>query len=167
VLIVNYTFGTGTKKKKVRIVTSIITIQEVSVSTFQRGKPVKDNHAVVGKLARILSIDKETALTAAKYEAHALDDFKGNDAQKAADNKRRKMDCFHIACAVVNESGTLYSLDSGMLNRQQQFRLPGIAFLRPEPSEAMLDLQEALKLSPIPIVATDVKVPIPSDCPAQ
>jgi predicted nucleic acid-binding protein len=129
-------------KKKLRIVTSIITVQEVSVRVYQMGQPARDNYSRVSKLARILSVDKDTALTAAKYEAHALDTFKsGNEQEKAAENKRRKFDCFHMACAVLNGCGTLYSLDPGMLKRRDQFRLPGIAFLKPEPTELTLDLQ--------------------------
>ncbi len=130
------------KRRKVRIITSIITVQEVSVSTFRRGVPALDNYAVINKMARILSIDKDIALTAAKYEAHALDSFpSSNAADKAQENKRRKIDCFHIACAVVNEASTVYSLDKGMIKKGQGFRLPGIAFLEPEPTEPMLDLR--------------------------
>jgi hypothetical protein len=40
-------------------------------------------------LARIVSIDKEMALTAAKYEAHRLDEFKGSTEQEIQrENKR-------------------------------------------------------------------------------
>ena len=72
------------KKKKSRIVTSIVTVQEVSVRVYQRGTIARDNHGMVSKLARILAIDKEIALTAAKYEAHLLDAFKPESEQEKA-----------------------------------------------------------------------------------
>lgn len=135
------------KKEKIRIVTSIITIQEVSVSCYRRGKPAHDYHTVVGKIARIQSITKDMALTAAKYEATLLDKFSGTQADKEAENKRRKWDCFHMACAVILECETLYSNDPGMLKRKKQFGIPKIQFLEPKPKRPLLQLEAVPKFS--------------------
>jgi len=61
------------KRDKVRIYTSIITVQEVSVLSFRAGRPFDDNHAKVNKMARIQTITREIALTAAKLEAQMID----------------------------------------------------------------------------------------------
>ncbi len=61
------------KRDKVKIYTSIITIQEVSVLSFRAGQIYDDNHARVNKLARIQTITREIALTAAKLEANVID----------------------------------------------------------------------------------------------
>lgn len=41
------------RRDKVKIYTSVITIQEVSVLSFRKGVPADENHAKVSKLARI------------------------------------------------------------------------------------------------------------------
>src|SRR5438874_1765852 len=61
------------KGNKVRVYTSIITVQEVSVEPYRRGTVVEDRFEKVNKIARIEGISKEIALTAAKYEAHIKD----------------------------------------------------------------------------------------------
>ena len=133
------------KKGKVRIVTSIITIQEVAVSNFRHGTPTDDNHIKVNKLARVESITRDMALTAAKYEANLIEaqaktaPQKGDEA--ASDKKRRKWDCFHISCAVHLKCDTLYSMDAGMLKRKQQFNIPTMEFLKPIPIGGVLPFE--------------------------
>src|ERR1051326_3266993 len=60
------------KADKVRIYTSILTVQEVSVSAFTHGGVFTDNHTKLAKLARIKGVTKEIALTAAKFEADVI-----------------------------------------------------------------------------------------------
>src|SRR5688572_27747785 len=90
---------------KVRIYTSILTVQEVSVSSFFNGGVFSDFHTKMSRLARIKSVTKEIALTAAKYEAAIIDAAKKGkplpEQEKAIDNRRRKFDCFHLATAVA------------------------------------------------------------------
>ena len=64
------------KKDRVRILTSILTIQEVSVHGFKAGAEEQDQYTRVNKLARVESITKEIAVTAAQFEAHLLAQFK-------------------------------------------------------------------------------------------
>ncbi len=94
-------------------------------------------------MARIESIDRDIALTAAKYEAHIKDGLKlPSSSEAVADNKRRKWDCFHLATAVVRGCDALYSLDEAMLKRKNQFAIPNIAFLKPEPRGLLLPLMD-------------------------
>jgi predicted nucleic acid-binding protein len=125
------------KRDKVRIYTSIITVQEVSVLSFRAGQVYDDNHAKVNKLARIQTITREIALTAAKLEAKVLDLTPKRDQ---IDNRRRKWDCFHIATAMQLGCRQLYTVDEGMLARESHLSIQGIQFLPPLPRA--LDLFE-------------------------
>jgi predicted nucleic acid-binding protein len=116
------------KRDKIRIYTSIITIQEVSVQTFRKGFPAADNYAKVNKLSRIQQITKEIALTAAKLEAQIVDHTAPKDRE---DNKRRKWDCFHVATAMELGCRTLYTSDDKMLKRKIHFGLAGMDFSKP------------------------------------
>ena len=121
---------TDLQKAKARIYTSIVTVQEVSVNTYKKGTVTRDNHGAVKKLARIMGVTRDIALTAAKIEAHVLDSYKDANA-KSEDNKRRKWDCFHIATAQHLRCTCLYSFDAGMLARRGQLRITGMEFSEP------------------------------------
>jgi len=116
------------KRDKIRIYTSIITIQEVSVQTFRKGFLAADNYAKVNKLSRIQQITKEIALTAAKLEAQIVDQTAPKERE---DNKRRKWDCFHVATAMELGCRTLYTSDDKMLKRKGHFGLAGMDFSKP------------------------------------
>ncbi|MGA7411386.1 MAG: type II toxin-antitoxin system VapC family toxin [Bryobacteraceae bacterium] len=118
------------KHDKVRIYTSIITVQEVSVLSFRAGRPFDDNHAKVNKMARIQTITREIALTAAKLEAQILDLTPSRDQ---VENRRRKWDCFHVATAMALGCSVLYTTDKPMLAKQGRLKLSGISFLEPLP----------------------------------
>ena len=100
---------------KIRIYTSILTVQEVSVASFKHGTPFTDNHTKLSRLARISGVTKEVALTAAKFEAQVIAAAKKSapkdEKARVDDNRRRKMDCFHLATAVVLNCGVLYAFD--------------------------------------------------------
>ena len=66
---------------KVRVYTSIITVQELSVAVFQRGASARDTYGDISKMARIYTVTKEVALTAAKFEA-ALKDITKTELSK-------------------------------------------------------------------------------------
>ena len=129
------------KQEKVKLYTSIITVQEVSVLSFRAGRAYDDNHAKVNKLARIHTVTREIALTAAKIEAQVLDLSSERDA---AENRRRKWDCFHIATAMVLGCQELFTLDAGMLARHGQLQLKQIRFLEPTPRRPELGFEEPL-----------------------
>jgi len=120
------------QEEKIRIYTSIITVQEVSVDAFKDGTVAKDNHAQVKRLARIEGITRDVAITAAKLEAQIVDGYK-DPTEKKADNKRRKWDCFHIATAQCLECAWLYSFDVGMLNRESRLKIKKLRFSKPAP----------------------------------
>jgi predicted nucleic acid-binding protein len=113
------------KKDRVRIYTSIITVQEVSVLSFRRGSVFTDNHVKVAKLARIVGITKDIALTAAKYEAAVVEVVKksgGGDGE----NHRRKWDCFHMATGVAMGCRTIYTLDDQFAAKRRQLGLESV-----------------------------------------
>ena len=127
------------KKQKVRIITSIITVQEVSVASYRPAQIATDNHARVHKLAKIESVTRDVALTAAKIEACVIEKSKNKTSkEKQEDNKRRKWDCFHIATAQCQQCDTLYSLDKGMLTRQALLGITKMQFLEPKPTSLPL-----------------------------
>ena len=115
------------KAEKARIYTSIITIQEVSVLSYRRGKLARDDYGRVSEFARIVGISKDIALTAAKREAEIKDDGKSD----VEDNRRRKWDCFHIATAQQCNCSVLYTTDEKLLKRQKQLGLADIKFSVP------------------------------------
>ena len=121
------------KKQRVRISTSIITIQEVSVLSYRFGTIASDNYVRVNRLARIEGLSKDVALTVAKLEAQIVDRLKGlAKTDKEEDNKRRKWDCFHIATAMCLKCWVLYSLDKGMLARKEQLQIRDLDFSIPK-----------------------------------
>jgi predicted nucleic acid-binding protein len=124
------------KRDRIRIYTSIVTVQEVSVLSFRKGTLAVDYHTKVAKLARIYGITRTGALTAAKYEAHILDQAKADSDESRTSHK---IDCFHIATAVELRCRALYATDAKMLKRKDQFNITGIDFLRPEPKKPELN----------------------------
>jgi predicted nucleic acid-binding protein len=117
------------KAEKARIYTSVITIQEVSVLSYRRGKLARDDYGKVSAFARIVGIGKDIALTAAKREAEIKDDAKSD----VEDNRRRKWDCFHIATAQQHNCSTLYTTDNKLLKRQKQLGIVDVKFSLPVP----------------------------------
>lgn len=126
-------------RNSVKIYTSIVTVQEVSVDCYRDGKIATDNHGKVRKIARIEGITRDVALTAAKIEAKILSSYKG-PKQKTLDNKRRKWDCFHIATAQCLKCSHLYSADDGMLKRKKLLGINDMEFSLPKASSIALPL---------------------------
>lgn len=125
------------KGQKVRIYTSILTIQEASVLALRRGARPDDLHGQVNKLARIQSITREIAIGAALLEAQVIarmDKASLSAEERIGINRRRKWDCFHIATALNLGCRTLYALDDKMINKRLQLDIRGIDFLEPVPS---------------------------------
>src|SRR6185437_12591683 len=69
-------------EEKVRIYTSMITVQEMSVAVYRRGAVHKDTYGDIHALARIYTITKDVALTAAHREAE-LKDISERDRAKS------------------------------------------------------------------------------------
>lgn len=118
------------RRDKVRVYTSIITVQEVSVKGFRKGAAPTDNYSKVSKLARIEGITKDIALEAARLEAQIIDQTKVKDRE---DNKRRKWDCFHIATAIALGCRSFFALDEKLLRRGTQLNITSTAFGKPVP----------------------------------
>jgi len=122
------------KRDKVRIHTSIITVQEASVIAYKRGTIPKDYHGKVGRIADIHTIDKQIAVTAAKHEATLVDTLSAQDQNKP----RRKWDCFHIATAQSLGCNTFYAWDDKLLKRRDHLKIADITFSEPKPRSAEL-----------------------------
>lgn len=125
------------KEAKIRIYTSILSVQEVSVLTFRRGAPARDNFARIARIARIVNMNKEIALSAAKLEASIADDAKENEIQRVL-KQRRKWDCFHIATAQFYNCSDIYAADAGLLSRGPQLEIKNMDFSKPEPRKLSL-----------------------------
>jgi predicted nucleic acid-binding protein len=125
--------------ENVRVYTSILTVQEASVLGFRRGTVVKDNISRIGKIARIVGVNPDIALTAAKLEAHLSDS--GNESERdRTEKKRRKWDCFHIATAQAHNCAVLYAEDKPMQKRRQQLGITTLKILPPRPrTETLFD----------------------------
>ena len=131
------------KRKKVQVHTSIITIEEVSIDHFRKGRTATENYAKVHKRAKIEGITREIALTTAKLEANLLDSCKSlSDAEKATENKRRRWDLFHVATAMELGCEVVYCCDQGFTERQDRLGLSKMKFLAPTPDNFPLDLRD-------------------------
>jgi predicted nucleic acid-binding protein len=133
------------QKEKIRIYTSMVTVQEVAVATFRAGTVAKDPFGDINAIARVYGITKEVALTAAKYEAK-LKDLADEEARKRdpkkleteeqkleriCQNRRRKWDCFHIATAQQLDCQELYTTDGDMRKRPEQLGIRSFKALAP------------------------------------
>jgi predicted nucleic acid-binding protein len=133
------------KDNKIRIYTSIITVQEIAVLSFRHGSVADDPAGKLHKMARVVTLTKEMALTAAKLEAQLKDLAKAPKALDViAENRRRKWDCFHIAAAMCLKCATIYSSDDGFRKRKNQLGLT-IDILPPVPKAGILDLVAEVK----------------------
>jgi predicted nucleic acid-binding protein len=129
------------KRDKVKIYTSIITVQEVSVQAFRGGGGADALCAEISKLARIQTVTREISLTSARLEAQLLQKMRPADLteeERIGHNRRRKWDCFHIATALELNCRHLYSLDEKMLNRKNHLDLLFLEFFPPVPRSAEL-----------------------------
>jgi predicted nucleic acid-binding protein len=129
------------KAEKVRIYTSILAIQEVSVASFRHGNPYADHYVRVSRMARVKGVTKDIALTAAKFEAAVIDAAKKSkprkDQDRITENRRRKFDCFHIATAVVLNGSCLYAFDDDF---EKRCRLLDLHLTVKEPDPKILRL---------------------------
>jgi predicted nucleic acid-binding protein len=138
---------------RVRIYTSIITVQEMSVASYRKGGINKDTYGDIQSLARIYGVTKEVALTAAHREAELRDNA---DSQLAArdpkkpetederlericENRKRRWDCFHIATAQVIGCSVMYSTDTKLQRRFSQLNIRDLKIVAPKPTEPSIE----------------------------
>lgn len=133
---------------KARIYTSAITVQELSVASHRRGAVARDTVGDVRSIARVYTVTKEVAITAAKREAEIKDITESEERKRSThkpltreqeiervcENRRRKWDCFHIATAQVLGCTQMYSTDDKLQRRQKQLGLKNIEIIPPPPS---------------------------------
>lgn len=131
---------------KVRLYTSIITVQEVAVATHRAGAIARDTYGDINKIARIYSVTKEVALTAAKREAELKDiidrevlkrnpkspETEDEKLDRICENRRRKWDCFHLATAQQIGCAELYTTDTKLQKRPSQLGIKNLRALAPD-----------------------------------
>src|SRR4051812_19387936 len=61
------------QERRIRIYTSVLTVQEVSVAAHRKGAIPRDTIADIKSIARIYTVTKEIAMAAAKREAELKD----------------------------------------------------------------------------------------------
>jgi hypothetical protein len=117
----------------------------MSVATYRQGTVARDTYGDVSKFARVYSITKEIALTAAKREAELKDIVDENERKQdpkksltesqkldqACENRRRKWDCFHIATAQDRRCTIMYSTDPDLQKRPKQLHIPNLRIIPP------------------------------------
>ena len=133
------------QEKKARIYTSIMTVQELSVASHRRGAATRDTVGDIRSIARVYTMTKEVALTAAKREAELKDITadeeskrdrrkpltKEQEIERICENRRRKWDCIHIATAQLLECSAMYCTDEKMQKRQKQLGLKNLDIVPP------------------------------------
>jgi predicted nucleic acid-binding protein len=129
------------KKKNTRIHTSILSVQECSVTAFKRGQFLRDYHGKINDIADIHTVDRDIAVNAAKLEAEMVQHLTSAEQNKP----RRKWDCFHIATARSLNCRTLYSWDDGMLKRKAQLGIDDLEFAEPKPISLTLSFKAKRK----------------------
>jgi predicted nucleic acid-binding protein len=126
------------RREKIRIYTSMLTVQEISVLTFRRGRIARDNYSEIARLARIWTIDKDIALTAAKREAELRDMFHETE-EEAEMKQRRRWDSIHVATAQVLRCSRLFTTDAKLMRRKQQWDITDLEFCLPLASSPLLE----------------------------
>ena len=134
--------------RKIRIYTSILTVQELSVAAHRKGTLARDTMGDVHAIARVATITKEIALTAAKREAELKDIAEDNEKkrdkkkpltkeqeiERICENRRRKWDCIHIATAQALGCSTIYSTDADLQKRPKQLGIKHLEIISPPES---------------------------------
>jgi pentatricopeptide repeat protein len=118
------------RSDKVRIYTSIITVQEASVLAFRHGGDGMDLHGEISNLARIVGVTRDIAVEAARMEAQIRDHCKENP-EESESKQRRRWDCFHLASAVVLGCRHFYTTDRHFATRKSQLGLTSLTILKP------------------------------------
>ena len=130
---------------KVRLYTSIITVQEMAVAAHRSGAVAKDTYGDISKIARVYTVTKEVALTAAKREAELKDlaeketskggkgkpETEDQRLERICENRRRKWDCFHIATAQLVGCSEFYTTDSTLQKRPKQLGIKNLQAMTP------------------------------------
>jgi predicted nucleic acid-binding protein len=133
------------QEKKSRVYTSILTVQELSVSSYRKGEIARDTMADIRRIARVYSPTKEMALTAAKLEAQLKDiaqaeadkrdkrkpETEEQKLERICENRRRKWDCFHIATAQVLGCSVMYATDTDLQKRPKQLGIKSLKIVPP------------------------------------
>jgi predicted nucleic acid-binding protein len=131
---------------KVRLYTSILTVQELAVATYRAGTAAKDTYGDISSVARVYTLTKEVALTAAKREAELKDlaekqtakrsrkkhETEDEKLERICENRRRKWDCFHIATAQLVGCSELYTTDKNLQKRPSQLGIKSLRAVGPD-----------------------------------
>ncbi len=119
-----------------RIYTSVLAIQETNVLSFRAGRSGRDTTPEINSFARIVGVDRNIALLAAKLEAQLLDTSSAHPDEQM--KTRRKWDSFHLATAMSLKCSVLYTPDNRFRKMANRVTLEGLKLLEPKPSAGTL-----------------------------
>lgn len=114
-----------------RILTSILTLTEISVRAYQQDPArVAEGVELVSSVAAICNVSREIALLTAEIEAR----FMVTVWAGAEGNRKRRWDALHLATAVAYRADIFYTYDRGLLaaNFSSEPRIPPIKLPQPQ-----------------------------------
>lgn len=133
------------QKDKVKIYTSMITVQELAVASYRANSLATDIYGDISAIAKIYAVTKNVALTSAKREAGLKDMTEREESkrdktkpetreqmiERICENRRRRWDCFHIATAEAIGCSEMYSTDDKLQKRPGQLGLKSLRIIPP------------------------------------
>jgi predicted nucleic acid-binding protein len=129
---------TEIKQARGTIITSILTITEISVHTFQQApNKVAEGVDFVSSIASLRNVSLEIALLTAQIEAG----FMSTVWADTDGRRRRRWDALHLATAAVSRANVVYTYDDRLLRADfsRESRIPPIR--RPQPLQGALPLR--------------------------
>lgn len=123
------------KHDRGRIVTSILTLTEISVRAYQKAPArVAAGVQLVSAVSAICAVSQDVALLTAKIEAT----FMASVWQGTLGNRKRRWDALHLATAATYAATVFYTFDNGLLGADFS-ALPAIPPVRrPQPLQGSL-----------------------------
>lgn len=126
------------KQARGTIITSILTITEISVHAFQQApQRVAEGVEFVSNVASLRNVSLDVALLTAHIEAR----FMSTVWADVDGRRRRRWDALHLATAAIGRADVVYTFDDRLLRADfsSESRIPQIR--RPQPLQGALPLR--------------------------
>lgn len=123
------------KRDRGRILTSILTLTEISVRAYsQDPQKVTEGMTLVSAAAAICNLTQEVALLTAKIEAQFMTSVWSAEGA----NLRRRWDALHLATAAPFKADVFYTFDKRLLNADFSAEPQIPPLKRPQPRQGSL-----------------------------